>query len=146
SPLAGALESLKVRRGAQVTAGQELFVLESGAEKAAHDEAERRLAQARATLEDLKKGKRPSEIESMEAQLKQAQAALVLSEKEVVRQQELMRSAATTMQDVDRARAARDQDSQRVAQLQADLKTAQLASRTDQIAAAEAEVRAREAM
>ena len=39
----------------------------------------------------------------------------------------------------------RDQDSQRVAQLEADLKTAQLGSRIDQIAAAEANVRALEA-
>ncbi|HTD67449.1 MAG TPA: biotin/lipoyl-binding protein, partial [Candidatus Limnocylindria bacterium] len=78
SPLAGELEKLAVQRGAQVKVGDVLFVLDSTPEKAARDEAERRLAQARASLEDAKKGKRPSELESTEAQFKQAQAALEL--------------------------------------------------------------------
>jgi HlyD family secretion protein len=146
SPLAGALQSLAVQRGAQVRAQEELFTLESGAETAERKEAERRLAQARATLEDLQKGKRPTEIQSLEAQIRQAQAALALSQKEFIRQEELIREpGATAVQDVDRARAARDQDTQRVAQLAADLETARLGSRADQIAAAEAEVHAREA-
>ena len=37
------------------------------------DEAAQRLEQARATLADAKKGKRPTEIDSLLAQLKQAQ-------------------------------------------------------------------------
>jgi HlyD family secretion protein len=145
APYAGALETLSVQRGAQVKAGDPLFKLESGAEQAARDEAERRLAQARATLEDMKKGKRPQEIESIEAQLRQARAALILSEKELARQQELFRTGASTAQDFDRARSTHDQDRQRVSQLEADLATAQLASRDDQIVAAEATARAQEA-
>lgn len=146
SPLAGALESLSVRRGAQVKAGDPLFALDSVAEKAARDEAERRLAQAHANLEDAKKGKRPSEIESVEAQLKQARVALTLSEKDLERQENLMRvPGATAVQDFDRAHSTRDQDRQRVAQLEAELKTAQLGSRSDQITAAQANVRALEA-
>jgi len=119
--------------------------LESASEKAARYEAERRLAQARANLEDAKKGKRPSEIESIEAQLQQARAALTLSEKEFERQEKLLYSGATAVQSFDRARSTRNQDGQRVTQLEADLKTAQLGSRSDQIAAAEANVRALEA-
>jgi HlyD family secretion protein len=46
---------------------------------------------------------------------------------------------------VDRARSTRDQDRERVAQLEADLQTGRLGARTDQIAAAEANVRALEA-
>jgi len=140
SPLAGTLQTLSVQRGAQVAAGDPLFALESTPEKAALDEAQSRLAQARAALEDAKKGKRPSEIESLEAQLGQAKAALALSEKDLSRQEELARSGATTPQDLDRARATHDQNRQRVAQLEADLKTAQLGARSDQIAAAEANV------
>ncbi len=146
SPLPGALESLAVRRGAQVRAGESLFALERVAEQAARDEAERRLGQARANLEDARKGKRPTEIESIKAQLKQAQAALALSSREVMRQEGLTRVPGAAVElEVDRARAAREQDRQRVAQLQADLATALLGSRTDQVVAAEAEVRAREA-
>lgn len=142
SPYAGALEELKVRRGAQVRKGDVLFVLESAVEKAAWDEAKRRLDQARASFEDIKKGKRPAEIDAMEAQLEQARAALTLSENQFERQEVLLRSGAAAQQDHDRARAARDQDRQRVAQLEADLKTAKLGSRADQVIAAEANVRA----
>ena len=79
SPFPGALESLMVRRGAYVNAGEALFALERVAEKTTRDEAERRLGQALANLEDAKKGKRPTELESLKAQLKQSQAALRLS-------------------------------------------------------------------
>jgi HlyD family secretion protein len=145
SPLAGALESLDVERGASVKAGDPLFSLESIAEKAVRDEAERRLAQARATLEDARKGKRPSEIASIEAQLKQAREALTLSERELARLEPLLRDAAVAVVDYDRARSTRDQDRQRVARLEAELQTARLGSRSDQIAAAEAYVRGQEA-
>jgi HlyD family secretion protein len=146
SPLAGALEALHVRRGAQVKAGDPLFALDSAPERTARDEVERRLAQARATLADAKKGKRPSEIAAIEAQLRQARAALRLSESEFARQQALMGiPGATAELEYDRARSARDRDRQRVAELEAELKTAQLGSRTDLVAAAEANVRAQEA-
>ncbi len=142
SPLAGALETLSVSRGTQVKAGDPLFGLESGAEFAAHDQAVKRLEEGQARLEDAKKGMRQPEIESLEAQLNQAHAALVLSEKEFVRQTDLVRSGASATQDFDRAHSTRDQDRNRVSRLEADLKTAQLGSRSDQIVAAEANVRA----
>lgn len=146
SPLPGALESLSVQRGTQVKEGDPLFALDSVAEQAARDGAERRLAQARATLEDAKKGKRPTEIEAIKAQLKQARAALKLAESEFARHEALMSvPGATAELEFDRARSMRDQQRQRVAQLEADLTTAQLGSRSDLVIAAEAEVRAREA-
>ena len=72
SPLPGALQTLHVQRGMQVNAGDLLFALDPTPEQAARDEAERRLAQARANVEDARKGKRPSEIKAIEAQLNQA--------------------------------------------------------------------------
>ncbi len=145
SPLAGQLESLQVQRGMQVKAGAPLFSLERGLEMAALDEAARKLGQGRANLEDLKKGKRPVEIESAEQQLKQARAALVLSEKEFQRQSDLSGRGVNSAQDFDRARSARDQDQHRVSQLEAELATARLGSRDDQVAGAEANARALEA-
>lgn len=144
SPFAGALETLHVQRGAQVHAGDLLFTLDSVSERAARDEAERRLAEARANLDDAKKGKRPSEIAALEAQLKQTRVTLALSDKEYLRQKNLIPDG-TTEQELDRARFARDEARQRVAQLDADLQTARLGSRADQILAAEANVRAQEA-
>ncbi|HEY8903369.1 MAG TPA: biotin/lipoyl-binding protein, partial [Chthoniobacterales bacterium] len=82
SPLPGQLETLAVQRGQWVKPGDLLFILESGSEKAGRDEAARKLAQAQATLADARRGQRPTEIQSIEAQLQQAQAADALSEKE----------------------------------------------------------------
>ncbi|MFZ2639910.1 MAG: biotin/lipoyl-binding protein, partial [Verrucomicrobiia bacterium] len=89
SPFAGQLETLSIQRGAQVKTGQPLFALECGLETAVRDEASRKLLQGRANLEDAKKGKRPTELESAKAQLKQARAAQAFSEKELKRQDDL---------------------------------------------------------
>ena len=145
APLAGQLDVLAVLRGAQVKKGDPLFVLESGAEKAARELAAQRIEEARARLDDARKGLRQSEMDSLDAQLRQARAALVLSEKELVRQTELAGIRVASPQDLDRARSARDQDQQRVTRLEADLATAKLGARGDQITAAEANVRALEA-
>ena len=134
-----------MERGAQVKKGDMLFELENVAERAARNESERRLAQAKATLEDARKGKRPSEIQSLEAQLGQAHAALELSMQELARQDKLAKTGATAATDLDKARSTNDQNINRVAQLEADIKTAKLGSRDDMVVAAEAEVHAREA-
>ena len=115
SPMAGALQSLSVQRGTQVKAGDPLFSLESGSETAARDQAARLFAQARATLNDEKTGKRPTEIASAEAQLKQARAALDMSEKDFERQDNLIKTGAISVQDFQKARMTRDQDRQQVA-------------------------------
>jgi HlyD family secretion protein len=146
SPLEGQLEKLAVHRGQQVKKGDVLYVLESGAEKARREEAARKLAQAQSNLEDAKRGQRPSEIESLKAQLQQAQASLIMTDKEDKRQEKLVRTGASAQQEMDRARAARDQDRKHVEKLMADLQTAQLGSRSDQIAAAAAAVKAQEAV
>ena len=145
SPVAGALEQLSTQRGARVEIGAPLFALESGAERAAKDQAQRRLEESRASLEDIKKGKRVSEIASIEAQIKQSRIAAEFSEKELARQESLLRAAAATQQEVDRARSTRDQDRQRLAQLEAELETAKLGARPDQITAQESSIRALEA-
>jgi len=145
SPLSGTLESLYVQRGDQVKEGEALFALDSIPEKAALDEAERRVAQAGANLQDAKKGKRPSEIESLKEQMKQARAALVLSEKELARREHLVAAKAISTEALDLARSTNDQNRHRLSQLESDITTAQLGSRIDQISAAEAAMRAQEA-
>ncbi len=145
SPLSGKLAKLHVQRGQQVKSVDLLFALENTSEKAARDEAQHRLAQAQATLEDAKKGKRPSEIYSLQAQLKQAKEAVALSELELARQENLTKSGAIAVENIDRTRSTNVQNHQRVEQLEADLKTAQLGLRSDAVAALESEVKAREA-
>lgn len=145
APLSGRLETLFVQRGAQAKAGEPLFELENVQEKAARDEAMLRLAQTRAQLSDARKGKRPTEIESGTAQLNLAREALQYSEKELARQEKLLAARVVPQQEVDRLRSLRDQERQRVAQLEAELGTARLGLRSDQIAATEAGMRAVEA-
>ncbi len=145
SPMGGALQSLSVARGAQVLEGAPLFNLENGHEKAARDEAERKVAQAQANLDDAKAGQRPTEIQTIQAQLDQARAALFLSKKEFERQDALAKSGVASKQDWDRARSARDQDQQRIAQLESTLETARLGAREQQIVAAEAALKAQKA-
>ncbi len=105
APAAGALQSLSVRRGEQVPAGDRLYALDREPEQAAFDEAQRKLAMARANWEDAKKGKRPTEIESLAAQLRHAQAALAFSESSLTRYEALIRSRAVAPEDLERARS-----------------------------------------
>lgn len=143
SPAGGKLARLHVRRGQQVAGGEVLFEFEDTAEKAARDEADHRLQQARATLEDAKKGRRPSEIESLDAQLSQARESMALSEIELARLEKLAKTGAVAVESNDRARSTHTQNHRRVEQLEAELKTARLGQREDAIAALEAEVKAR---
>jgi HlyD family secretion protein len=147
APFAGTLVKLEAQRGQNVEPGTPLFALEAENEDAARREANERLRRALAQVDDLRKGKRPTEIESSRAQLAQAQVAANLSERELARQLDLVAKGFVSQQRADEARAARDRDRNRVAELQADLETARLGSRPDEIRAAEAEAAAaREAL
>ena len=96
-PTGGKLTKLHVERGKQVKVGELLFEIENTPEKAARDEAVHRLAQSKSTLDDAKKGKRPTEIDSIQAQLKQAKEALALSEIELSRQEKLTKTGAVSV-------------------------------------------------
>ncbi len=146
APFAGTLDKLHVQRGAEVAAGALLFSLEQVNEAAARREAEQRLRRAEAQLENLQKGKRPSEIDSLKAQLAQAEAVLKLSEAQFKRQEQLFKSAAVGKEQLDQSTAARQREQARVQELNAQLVTARLAAREDEIAAARAEVAAAQAV
>lgn len=145
SPLAG-IVTLAVAKGDTVKKGEPLFALESEAERSSRDEARRRLAQAQAALRDAGKGLRPTEIAALKAQHQQARAALNLAEIEYVRQERLFRTGTVPAQSLDAALAVRDQQLQSVARLAADLQTARFGARSDQIAMAQANVMALEAV
>ena len=142
APLAGTLTTLAVSRGAEVTADQLLFELEHEAETAALREAEHRVAQAQARLADLQKGRRPSELASMEAQLQRAQANLALSTLDLRRREQLREGNVIAPEELDAAKSRREADQAQVAALEADLTTARLGARADEITAAQADVEA----
>ena len=142
SPLAGPLSALRVQRGDEVKAGKVLFELEHEVEAAAVREAEQRLRQAQARLENLKKGKRPVELDALAARLDQAKAALSLSETELKRRLRLRENNVVSVEELDQVKSLRDGQKAQVEALTADLETARLGARTDEIRAAEADVAA----
>ena len=142
APLAGTLLERPVNRGDTVRAGQLLFVLEQGAESAAVAESEQRVAQAGARLENLRKGRRPTEMAALEARLTQARAELTLAETELARRERLRRDNVIAPAELDGAQTQRDAHAAAVASLAADLETARLGARDDEVRAAEAEAAA----
>lgn len=142
SPVGGALETLSVARGARVPAGASLFVLEHAAERAQRDEAVARLQQAEARLDDINKGRRQPEIDVIAAQRAQAEAQMRLALIQVERQQRLTGSSAFVQARLDEARAAYDQWSARVTELDAQLRVAQMRGREDEVRAATADAQA----
>ena len=142
APFASSLTMLNVKRGDQVTIGAPLFSLEQENEAAEHRQAVEQVRRAEAQLEDLKKGRRPSEIDAINAQLVQARANLKLSTSQLKRQEQLVAQNFVSADKLDEARYAYERDKGRVAELEAQLTTARLAARADEISAAEAEAAA----
>lgn len=146
APFAGTLTRLEVRRGQAVEPGAALFQLESENEEAARSEAGERARRAEAQAADRRRGLRPSEIAAVRAQLSQAEVTAVNSSRELGRQEDLVAKGFVSRQRADEARTARDRDRARVAELQAQVATANAGTRPDEVRAAEAEAGAARAV
>ncbi len=142
APDSGTLEHLAVERGDSVDLDQLLFTLERTEEQAQRDGAAAKLAQAESDLANLTKGKRVPELDVIAAQKAQAAASLKLSDLELKREEQLRSANVVAQSKVDEARAAYDRDRARVDELTAQLVTARLAARSDEIRAAESAVEA----
>lgn len=139
---AGTISEVGVRSGQDVKAGQALYRIEAVTEQNHLKAAQAGLDRARANLADLSKGRRASELEAVEAQLRQAQAAETLSRREWRRRRILVDQAFIAPQQADEARAAHQRDQAVVREIRARLKTARLAARNDELSAARADVAA----
>jgi HlyD family secretion protein len=137
APFAGSLTKLAVARGGQVKAGDTLFVLEQENEAAARIEAEDQVKRAEAQLDNLKKGRRAPELEAIQAQKAEAQAALRLAEGQLKRQERLAASGFISRDALDQVQSAVARERARVAEYEAQLKTARLTAREDEIRMAE---------
>jgi HlyD family secretion protein len=126
SPYAGQLQKLHVRRGERIDAGKPVFALEQESERAARLEAEQRLNSALARLENLRVPRREPEIEALRAELKQALAAREFSASSLAREERLVKDGATSRLRYDEARTAAERDRARVAEVQAQLRNAQM--------------------
>jgi HlyD family secretion protein len=119
-----------------------LFALDPEPEATERTEAEHRVAVARQRWEDLKKGQRPSELEALAARRKQAEVSLHLAELELKRVETLSKEKVASVDELDRVRTTRDFYLAQVAQLKAEIETANLGGREDLVQAAQAEVAA----
>jgi HlyD family secretion protein len=147
APFAGQLQQLSVRRGGEVAVGAPVFALERDNEVAARRQAEQQLQSALARLDNLKTGKRPSEVQAVAEQLRQAMAARDLSAANLRRQEQLHASGFVSAAVIDDARTQLARDLAQVASLQAQVVTTKLPARADEIRAAEADAQAaREAL
>lgn len=145
APVAGTLQELGVTRGDLVQTGQLLFRLDPEPEQSALAEADQRVVQAEARLADLTKGQRPSEIAALEARLARARADAEFARSELDRFTQLRDDRVISPDEMDRARARQDAAVATVASLEADLETARLGARADEVDAARSEVDAQRA-
>jgi HlyD family secretion protein len=145
APAAGTLEQIEVARGARVDALAPLFYLDADAETLARLQSEAQAAQAQAQALNLKSGRRAPELAAVAQQLAQAQAAQAASAATLARNEQLVTQGFISAGVLDDLRAAAARDAARVSELQAQLKVAQLAARPQEIAAADAALRAAQA-
>lgn len=147
SPYAGQLETLNVARGDQVQTGIELFRLEQGNEAAARIEAEERLRESQARLDNLRKAQRPAAIDALRAEAAQIEAARALSMIQFKREQQLFDRGVTPQSRLDEARTSLQSNEARLAQVQAQIKLAlQSVGRAQEVEGAEADVDAARAV
>lgn len=138
SALGGNLVSLNVRAGEQVAAGAALFALDSDTEQAAVREAQARQAVAQAQASNLDKGRRQDELAVVAAQLQQAQAAAAQTNADLTREQQLVAQGFVSSARLEALRTAQTLAQNRVSELQAQWRVAQLPARADERAAAQA--------
>ena len=140
SPLGGTLTTLSVIRGQQVAEGDPLFILDQTFEQAAVNDATHGLQRAKDNLANLEKGSRPSEIATIEARLRQARTTAALAKIEYERRKKLIAEQTISQEELDRARTEYNQQHHAVSEIEAELATARLGGRSDEVRAASAEV------
>lgn len=129
---AGRITELTVDSGNKVEAGTHLFALDDQEQVAARNEAA-------AKLEDLKAaGQRPEQIAVLEATERRAQAALELSRSELDRQRELFKRGVSAEARLQQAQSTFERDEAALQEARRQIKAAELAGRSSEIAAAEA--------
>lgn len=139
------IETLNVRRGDRVTSGEVVAQLEKSDAKISVAQAEAAVAKAQSELANLREGKRPEEIQVIEATLTSAKAQADEANRSVERIAKLVERGAATQTQLDDARTALEVARAKVAEAQANLDVAKLPARPQQIAAAEAAVRSGQA-
>ena len=101
----GLVVAVHVRRGDKVVKGEPLFDQDDANDKAAMEQAQRQLAQARDQLANLENGGKPTEIAQAEANLADAEASRDKIQADLNRNRSLLKTGAATAQLVDQEEA-----------------------------------------
>jgi len=134
------IEFVDVSRGGRIAAGQALARLERRDAEIAVAEARAALAQAESKLADLNQGKRPEEIDMIEASLNSARAQAVEAGRILKRQTDLLGRGISAQANFDTASTNVEVARAKVAELEANLAVARLPARANEIKAADAAV------
>lgn len=138
----GRVEQVLFDEGDFVAAGTRVATLDAQPYQEAFAAAEASVQVAQAELSKMHSGLRPQEVAQAREALKQAQAAAHRAERDYLRLSKLLSSKASSQQDVDSARATRDQAVAGVKAATAALSQAEEGFRKEDIAAAEARLAA----
>ena len=121
------VQSVLVRRGDRVEAGQAVVEMESADVAIAVAQAEAALAQAEAQLADLKLGKRPEEIAVLEAMVRSAKAQAEESRRVLARAEDLLKRGIAPQAQYDEASTAVEVAEAQIDQAEANLAVGQAA-------------------
>lgn len=145
APGNGWLTEMAVQPGQRVGAGDLLFRLDDELQQAQVQQSEKRVEQARAKVSDLSLGARQQEIDTLRAQKREAQAALTLAAAEKDRWLALVEQRIASRSQGDKAEQEWQMAKAKLANIEAQIKVAELAARRNVLDAAEAERAAVEA-
>lgn len=129
APDTGWLVDTPVTEGAEIDKGDLLFALDTDRQLAERVEAAERLKQAEAQARDMATGARQEEIAALEAQLKEAEAALDLAEQEHERWMTLVERGVASQARAEQVTAEYEAATARVETVQANIDVARLAAR-----------------
>lgn len=135
APRSGWLKSVTVNLGDTLHRGQLAFNYRSDAEQFAVNQADAQLQSQIAQSQNLTTGARPEEIASLQAQLKSAQAQLLLAKQTLQRFQMLQRSGAVAQVQVDEMVAQVKTAQASVDSIQAQIRAANLPARKQTLTA-----------
>jgi HlyD family secretion protein len=140
APVAGTVTAMNVERGAEVMAGQPLFVVDPAQSRSELGQAQAEVAAARAQAADARKGQRPVELAFYDANVAQAEARARDAAATLRRVRTLAAKGFDSQAQLDDARADAQAAAAQVAAARRQRQAAALGQREDQIRAADARV------
>ncbi|MBN9073358.1 MAG: HlyD family efflux transporter periplasmic adaptor subunit [Rhizobiales bacterium] len=141
----GRIAELRAEEGDSVKSGQVIGRLDTRTLELQAEQQEGNVEVQRQALLKLRNGSRPEEIAQVRAQLVSAEATAAIAEQDFSRASRLRASGTSSVQAVDQARASAEAARAKVEEVRAALQLAEAGARTEDIAGAEAQLKALEA-